>query len=267
MNVDPVEQLDSEWRRLTRGPLQERMLVWAAADPALAAFPDPASLLRFLHGPSRGQDKDEVLAALLVLARQEPLAGRVLLQALLPGLKALAGRLLLTGGERPLLWQLLLAQVWEQICCYPVERRPRRVAANLLLDTLNQTTRTLKRERQHWQLLPLEPLPAVASDAAASGDVERPLRDAVAAQALTAAEAELILATRIDGASLAFLAREAGLPYMALHARRYRAEKRLMLFLGKPAAKKRPRNRPSSTARADRDRLAGSAGGGAVHQP
>lgn len=267
MNLDPVEQLENEWRQLTRGPLQARMRVWAAANPALAAFPDPAGLIRFLRGPSRWQDKDAVLAALLVLARQEPLAGRVLLQALLPGLKALAGRLLLTGSERPGLWQLLLAQVWEQICCYPVERRPRKIAANLLLDTLNQTTRMLKRERQHRQQLPLEPLPAVASVSEASGDVERPLHDAIAAEAITAAEAELILRTRIDGASLALLAREAGLPYMALHARRYRAEKRLLLFIGAAAAKKRSRNRPSSTARAGGDRLAGSAGGGAAHQP
>ena len=73
----------------------------------------------------------------------------MVLQALLPGLKALAGRLLLEADERDELWSALLAHCWERIRRYPIERRPTRIAANDLLDTLKKTTRELKRQRRN----------------------------------------------------------------------------------------------------------------------
>ena len=71
-------------------------------------------------------------------ARADPLAARLVLQALLPGLKALAGRLLLEADERDEVWSALLAHCWERIRSYPLERRPARIAANTLLDTLQE---------------------------------------------------------------------------------------------------------------------------------
>ena len=46
-------------------------------------------------------------------------------------------------------WSLLLAHAWERICSYPLARRPERVAANLLYDTLRDTLAVLADE---WRL-------------------------------------------------------------------------------------------------------------------
>ena len=73
-------------------------------------------------------------------AAVDPLAARVVLQRLLPGLVSIAHR---RGGRRHWLrrriYDDLLANAWIVIRCYPIERRPVRVAANLLRDIEYQT--------------------------------------------------------------------------------------------------------------------------------
>lgn len=269
MDLDPIDQLEREWQQLARGALAVRLHGWAEREPALRPFASARLLLRGLRA-ARGRHELEnaILAALLRQARTDPLAGRVVLQALLPGLKNLAGRLLFEASERDEVWSLLLAHLWERIRCYPLERRPSRIAANLLLDTLRATTFELAKERDVQIRFVAEPPPAPA---AAPGECGRgtdlALARAVAAGALSAQEAELILQTRIDGVELHELAAGQGLAYDTLKMRRIRAERRLRLFLGQPAVTSRARNRPLSSARADRDGLAGSAGGGAAHPP
>ncbi len=75
---------------------------------------------------------DAVMERLLVAARTDDLAARVVLQRLLPGLVSLARR-----------WQRrydgdalaeVIAAAWPVIRQYPVERRPRHLVANLLND-------------------------------------------------------------------------------------------------------------------------------------
>jgi hypothetical protein len=67
---------------------------------------------------------------------------------------------------------------------------------------------------------------------------------AVIAGALAEEEAEMILRTRIDGISLARLAAEAGLAYHTLNVRRLRAERRLLLFLGRTGVRSGRAPRP-----------------------
>ncbi len=262
---DVIEQLEAEWPPLASGPLRTSLRVWSEQEPALAGFATPQQLLRHLRG-LRGNRRaeDEILAALLRQARSDPLAGRVMLQALLPGLKALAGRILLDVGERDELWSALLAHCWERICRYPLERRPTRIAANTLLDTLQKTTRELKKQRRDRERFGND-LPA---EQAAPGllmrDVGQVLERAVAAAAISGEEAELILRTRIDGADLHTVADEIGLAYNSLVVRRLRAEKRLLLFLGQPAVTFRGPKAPLCSARAVGAGLTGSAGRGAA---
>ena len=92
------------------------------------------------------------------------------------------------------------------------------------------------------------------------------LARAVRAGALSREEAVLILQTRIEGVPLAALA-GAEVAYEALRKRRRRAERRLLLFLGRPDVRFGGRDRPLSDARVAGDGLAGSAGGGAVTHP
>ena len=65
-------------------------------------------------------------------------AGRLLIEALLPGLKKFSrGEGFSRGGaERRRTGSVLLARAWERICSYPLGRRPNRIAANILYDTL-----------------------------------------------------------------------------------------------------------------------------------
>src|SRR5262249_3045407 len=127
---------------------------WKAEDATLTPFGDAEALIAFLHRRGPPDAKDAVLLALLVRAPQEQLAGRVVLQAMLPGLKSLSGRLARSVVSFEELWQILLACLWERIVTYPVDRRPSRVAANMLRDTLKRTLAELRREANALAQLP-----------------------------------------------------------------------------------------------------------------
>jgi hypothetical protein len=261
--TDLVERLEAEWPALAAGLVALRVRRWGELDPALAGFPSPQRLLRHLRSrhdvhPS----KDAVLAALVRQAGTDPVAARLVMQALLPGLKGLAGRLLLEADERDEVWSALLAHCWERIRRYPLERRPSRIAANTLLDTLQKTTRELKRQRRYRDQL--TDAPERTADTRTDRDVERVLARAVAATAISAEEAELILRSRIDRVDLRAIAAEAGVAYNTLVVRRLRAERRLLLFLGRPAVTSRGRKAPFSSARAVGVGVTGSAGRGAA---
>ena len=80
-------------------------------------------------------DCDQYLSLLAGLAHHDELACRIVVQRILPGLIAIAirrGRIV-DGGASFALDQLAAA-AWLVIRSYPIDRRPRRVAANLLRD-------------------------------------------------------------------------------------------------------------------------------------
>lgn len=261
MDSLPVDLLEQDWRReLHRPRLRQQFAEWRDAEPALARFDDLPALLRFLRRAGRGSDKDAVLRALLARARTEPEAGRVVLEAMLPGLKRLAGRLLTDAREREELWSALMVCAWERIREYPVERRPRKVAANLVLDCLRATLTTLSTWRRDPAAKAYPPPPSMEAPTSCEGDVDGLLAEAVAAGAVSGDEAELILATRIDGATLGELAVSEGVKRDTLKHRRHRAERRLFLFLGLPVPRT-ARNRPFSSARVAGVGPSGLAGG------
>ena len=152
-------RLEREWLALS-GPVSRRLPEWGAREPALARFRSPDELIRFLLRPGPWAARDAVLAALLAQARVEPLAARVVLAALLPGLKRIAEEVILDARDRDELWQLLLACAWERIRGYPLERRPSRIAANLLLDARR---RALDASRASAVCARLAPPPAAAT--------------------------------------------------------------------------------------------------------
>jgi hypothetical protein len=249
--VDPILQLATTWRRGFAGTqLADELRTWGEQEePVLRRFGGvPERLFAFLRGEPSAE-RDAVFCGLLRLAKHEQLAGLVVLEALLPGLKASLGRTLVAAGERDELLALMLASAWKLIVGYPVERRPSRVAANLLLDIRKQTLRQLPRHRRNPHEQPRTDEPA-ATGRPDSGDLEQPVRRAVAAGAVSEAEAELILRTRVDGVSLPKLAAEQGVVYITLYQRRARAERRLLLFLGWPV-KKSGSQRHMCTARTD----------------
>jgi DNA-directed RNA polymerase specialized sigma24 family protein len=237
----PLVGLQREWVVLARGRLRLKLRAWGAQEQSLARFRTPDQLIAFLWD-RRGApaEKDRVLMALLRLARTDALAARVVLHAMLPGMKALASPLLKRrpeGGEPALereeLWQVFLVEMLERIKMYPLQRRPRKVAANLLLDVKHAAVADLKRARRGLEEIPQKPLEA---DEWALGprpgvDVEEPLRRAVAAKAITAADAELLLLVDVDGVPLREAAERVGMPYNTARIRVQRARKRLLMFL------------------------------------
>jgi hypothetical protein len=249
---DPIEQLEREWRTLRQRISASTFRDWIRVQPVLARFSGVTALVRFLHDEHATAcdvaAKDELLCALLTLASEDPLAGRVVLQALLPGLKQLAGRALFNAGERELFWELLLAHTWSRIRGYPLARRRRRVAANLLFDSLQRTLRELARERRRHGRNDREPVEN--QPLSELGEPEVLLREAVRGQAITALEARLIFVVRLERRSLAYAAAQESLAYNVARVRLQRAERRLLVFLGvRPVPKRRP-NAPSSSARA-----------------
>jgi DNA-directed RNA polymerase specialized sigma24 family protein len=208
----------------------------------LARFEHPDQLIAFLwERKASPVDKDRMLAALLRLSRSEPLAGRVVLQAMLPGLKALAAVFLKRDPagesepalEREELWQVLFVSMLERIKTYPLARRPERIAANLVLDTKHATLAEMQRARSGYRELPRdEPLEPIAESAPYTAeDVEAPLRRAVAARAISEADADLLLWVDVDGMPLREAAARLGISYNAAKIRRQRARRVLLMFL------------------------------------
>jgi DNA-directed RNA polymerase specialized sigma24 family protein len=230
----PVDILERDWQRELNGPqLRSLFTAWREAEPALSSFQNPLAVLRFLRRSGSSARKDEVLCALLRRARWEPVAGRVVLEAMLPGLKKLAGRLLIDVRDREELWSILLSCAWERICTYPVQRRPRRVAANVLLDSMRATLATFSSARRDPAAQAECLRSHVAEALPESIGVDALLDAAISAGAVTPDEAELILATRVDGVQLSVLARSRGVSCDTLRHRRSRAERRLRFFLGR----------------------------------
>ena len=78
---------------------------------------------------------DQVLAALVRVGRDDALAARIALQRVVPGLVRAAVRR--TAGRhdrRQRVFDDLVANAWLVIRCYPLERRPAKIAVNVLRD-------------------------------------------------------------------------------------------------------------------------------------
>lgn len=150
-------QLINDWIHLNQ--LRSTQLAlhrWACAEPALAGYPRPADLVDAVdHADPATQD--QILAALIRLTQDgHQLAGRILLQLLLPKLGKMALRTNPTSSDSA--WgedrrHIIVAEFWDIVAGYPIHRRTRKVAANLALETLHRITNP----RGHRVDLPVDP--------------------------------------------------------------------------------------------------------------
>jgi hypothetical protein len=227
--------LESEWTELAPTPVPAG---WRQ-DAALASHRTLADLVAVTERRGDPAGSDRVLAALARRAsdtQADALAARTLLQMLLPGAKALARRLQWLGdaGERA---ADVIACLYEQIRTYPYQRRPARIAANLLCDTRQRLLRAafasragaarggqpveVSIESLAEQGVPLEP---PAADPSSGEELLALLSWAVRCGHLTGAQARLIGQSRIAGSSCEELGAAAGLGAHSLRRRRQRAE-------------------------------------------
>lgn len=107
-------------------PSAAMVSTWAAQHAALRGCADLPAVIAAI-----GSDPDGVLGALLHETGQGcPVAPRVVLHAMLPKMRSMA-RL-----DPAASLDDYLAHLWLRIATFPLDRRPRRIAANLALDTL-----------------------------------------------------------------------------------------------------------------------------------
>ncbi|MEW6473866.1 MAG: hypothetical protein AB1679_16565 [Actinomycetota bacterium] len=222
-----LDRLHDEWRYLARSPRAARTLAdWAAA-PALEGFPNLEEMVAAIQRRGRPEESDRILLALLRRAAVDNLAAQTVLEALMPGLKSLMSAYRLTGEPEEVATDVVEA-AFERIRRYPCDRRPARVAANLLQDTRQTLWRDGRRE--HSLRLATEPLTEPVMNTPAPG--ERSATDelvdlvgeAVRRGRLRPSGARLILLTRVLDVPIDELAEATGTKSLTLRKRRVRAQ-------------------------------------------
>ena len=218
-----LQELDREWAELVTSSRARRALMrWVNTNPDLAGNDDLGEVLACRRDPVRSQP---VLRALALLAPDDEIAARTLLQMMLPGLITLAAR---AGNDDEAAIDEIISLAWERIRTYPCQRTSS-VAANIILDVR-------KRYRSHRCIevpdsieLGGDPVDGAASvedqvlGLLLIDELARAQRDGLMSVAVLAT----ILRTRVMDESLADLAAEQDVTPQLLCHRRWRAEVRL----------------------------------------
>jgi hypothetical protein len=129
------DTLNDEWARIVADPrTTARMAGWPYL---LARYGDAASLLDAVgrNGGLAMEEADRLLGELVRVAGDDVLAARVVLQRVLAGLVNAAVRR--TAGrpmDRRAVFDDLVANAWLVIRSFPIERRPTKIAVNILRD-------------------------------------------------------------------------------------------------------------------------------------
>jgi len=217
-------RMDVEWAALQEDDAAVRACRrWAAGTPALRSCTSLDEVLARVPGAP-----DVVLGHLLAeTATGDRLAGRVVLQAMLPKVVRMA------SVDPAAEVDDYVTAMWCEIAAYPLGRRPASVAANLALDTL----KAVRRERHpavdvatppHLVVLAAERRPGqVVGSPPASGEpsVAGVLVQARRHRFVDAATADLLQSVYADGLSSASAARRHGLSAAAVRLRCSRAVK------------------------------------------
>jgi DNA-directed RNA polymerase specialized sigma24 family protein len=121
-------RLDREWDLLrSRDRAVTRARAWGVTDRPFADLDELLALAG--HHTARTAEANAVLGRLVEAAHADELASRIVLQRLLPGLLAIVRR---RGPDGQ--FEELIGAAWLAIRSYRTERRPERIAANLVRD-------------------------------------------------------------------------------------------------------------------------------------
>lgn len=222
--------LDRDWAVLAvSSPARVALRCWRATDDRLPPFEHLGEVVAYVQRRGRPADSDAVLSALARLAPREELAARALLQAVLPGLKAVV----LSHGrpwDREELTSLVVCRAWDRIRAYPIERRPRHIAANILLDVRQTMLRSARKNAREADRLSEEALVDLAEESipSAAEELLELVVDSVRAGHLAREDAQLLLANRVAGVSLVELGVQFAHHVGTMRKRRSAAEQRLL---------------------------------------
>lgn len=193
----------------------------SATSLSSAASPTLGDVLESVSG-----DPDSVLGGLIAACLGgDSLAGRVVVQAMLPKMILMARR----DAEHDL--GAYLAALWERVQTYPLQRRPQRVAANLALDTLKLVKRQSTRAKAAVLVTDWAAPAGLASAEEVAhrgrGGAARVLSRAAALGVIDDHAREVLSVVYLDGRSAVQAGRELGLSPEVMRARCSRAVRRL----------------------------------------
>ena len=214
-------QLDREWISLIRRPSTADELGAACALAGASGLDGLVSAVR----RAAPEAADTVMAQLARQAQDgSDIAARALLQLLLPGTCRLAARWWALGPSEERA-AAAVAAVYARIRRYPLARRPRKIAANILLDANQDLARLARRAVADRQsVAPLEPRllrgRLEEPEPTPGEELQDVIDDAVAAGRVPSQWAALIVATHIEGDDLPSIARRTGTPVRTLQWRR-----------------------------------------------
>jgi hypothetical protein len=216
--------LDDEWRALIRTHASEDARVRWADDAVLSRLAHPAAIVEFLRaGVGDPAGKNRLLAALARRAPSDDFAMRTMLQALLPGLVNVAKRLARGAADDELEAQVLTEAV-DRIRHYPLERRPRSVAANVTLDVFGTIVRDRTRRRA---ASPRDVVGLPPDGGDPSVEVVELVSTAWSQGRLATGDAQLLLSVAVGTDTLRRRAEREGVSYGAMTERWRRARDRL----------------------------------------
>lgn len=233
MSRPVFDALDRNWSAIVNRPEAAAALDRWRGTPELAAV-GLDELVVAIWAADKA-DADRACAALAARAPADETAARVLLQVLRPGLRNL-GRRLALGGSFDDVDQELLALAWERIRTYRVDRRPRSVAANILLDVRKAYVRgVLEPEQRHlehvpdrlWPTSPSAEHEALESVGPSLRRAHAHLVEAVNRRTISAASATVIWRTRVQEDDDLDVAADLGVGVRTMQRRRQRAERQL----------------------------------------
>jgi len=130
-----VTALFGEWDRLARQAQNiRRANAWQLPGEPVEHLDEILRRAGF-SVPTNDEHLDFYLSRVVAIAKDDDLAARIVLQRIMPGLVSIAVRRapIVPNGLNGA-FDLIVSSAWIVIRQFPIERRPRRVAANLLMD-------------------------------------------------------------------------------------------------------------------------------------
>ena len=221
-------RLDAEWPIFAGRRSNARHLkAWATNDEHLRRFATLDELVSYARTPGQPAASDEVLSSLAARSGEDDVAARTLLQAILFGLPRMARNFKPAAGDDPdEIAAVVVAIAYEKIRTYPHARRPRKIAANILLDTRQAVSRRLCK-RGPVEIPTAEVLPLASVERTPAERLVLLVCEAVRSSRIKPADARIILLNRVLDVPADALAEENGCLPHSLRRRRLRAEANL----------------------------------------
>lgn len=226
--------LDREWRDdyATSEHGVAALERWQQTEPALDGLRSLDEILEARKDPEHAY---EILAALARYSPHDEIAARTLLQALLPGLVALAFR---TFKRERRAFEDIVALAWLRIRCYPTTRNGS-VAGNVILDVRKDYVAERMAEAPDEEVLSPKPFDGVSAPAAEEEALAAVIMDelhgALARGVVTERALDVLVRTRTGAATLEEVAVDHGTTPRYAQCIRWRAERRLREHLADAA--------------------------------